>query len=235
MTFTIDAGSTAFTAGDAFYLALNGAYGAHSGLIVQPNSFSDNIISDSGNSAHGWYDNGSHANLILSQGTYSAPVIDFTGAHVPNSTVMNLAAGQRNCYNSGTDCLIYDGTNHLLDFQNNSFATVFNISDTGSVTAIGNGSFNGVPIGYGVTTGFYMDSTNLALRYPSSAGSVNIQSGATTVVASFNTTSATMYTNLNVNGTTSSNAYHASGVAGVSCSGPPTSSFAVTNGIVTHC
>jgi hypothetical protein len=42
-------------------------------------------------------------------------------------------------------------------------------------------------------------------------------------------------TQLHVAGTTDAHGYSVSGMTGVSCSGAPTSSFTVVNGIVTHC
>ena len=84
------------------------------------------------------------------------------------------------------------------------------------------------------STGNSQPSEPVSLYGTNSSGSqvsANIQLTAVGVL-SFNTSAGSGYSFV---GTVGANGFSAGGSAGVSCSGAPTSAFAVTNGIVTHC
>ena len=188
-------------------------------------------------------------------GNAGANGFDSSAATLANASLL-MAAGQKICFEvTCARTLNYDGVTQNLYFIDNALH-VFTISGAGDTTAPGivsGGRFTSAPT-----------TTTAAFQVTGTAGSVGFDTALATLATaslrmsagqnicleiacgstlSYDTASTSLrYTvtgtvqfAVDSTGIVSANSYRVGAVAGLSCAGTPTASFASTNGIVTHC
>lgn len=156
-----------------------------------------------------------------------------------NADAIRMAAGQDIAFDAS------GGAGHTLSYVTADSALEYKIAGTKNIS-FGNGGTTSLlgttTVGFDTSAGTYTDAYKMGigqkfafegtgtLTVSDVSGSLVWANGATQELT-LDMTSG----NLGTAGTISGGSYKASGSAGVTCSGTPTASYAVTGGIVTYC